>query len=207
MVTGAVVTFIDITERRKAEETIRHMATHDGLTNLPSLLLCRDRLAMAISQANRDGKKAAVLFIDLDGFKAVNDTHGHDAGDVVLKETARRLCASVRETDTVARIGGDEFLAVIVDLKDASNAELIAKKILASIAKPFIAGHASVHVGASVGIALFPRKKTDDVEELIKLADQAMYRVKKSGKNGFRFAGDDETPLNTPVDGREGHEP
>ena len=190
-ITGAVVTFVDITERRKTEETIRHMATHDGLTNLPSLLLCRDRLGMAISQANRDGKKAAVLFIDLDGFKNVNDTYGHDAGDTVLKETAKRLCSSVRGTDTVARIGGDEFLAVITELQNRDNAESIAKKMIASLAERFVIGNTSVHVSASIGIALFPREKADNVESLIKLADQAMYRVKKSGKNGIRFAGDE----------------
>jgi diguanylate cyclase (GGDEF)-like protein/PAS domain S-box-containing protein len=189
-ITGAVVAFIDITERKKAEETIRHMATHDGLTNLPSLLLCKDRLSMAIARANRDGTLAAVFFIDLDGFKSVNDTHGHDAGDSVLRETARRLRASVRESDTIARIGGDEFLAVIPELHSRKNAETLARKILDAVSTPYGINTATVSIGASVGIALFPRDSGDDVENLIKLADQAMYRVKKSGKNGFRFAED-----------------
>jgi diguanylate cyclase (GGDEF)-like protein/PAS domain S-box-containing protein len=186
-VSGAVVTFNDITERRLSEEKIRHMATHDGLTDLPTLQLLKDRLSMAVNSAHRYKTMAAVMFVDLDGFKTVNDTYGHDAGDDVLKEVAKRLCAGVRETDTVARAGGDEFVLVVTELQSPENAAKVAEKVVKIMAHPFIVKNRQISVGASIGIALFPRDG-DNIDRLIKLADEAMYKIKNSGKNGFVFA-------------------
>lgn len=191
VICGAVVTFIDITERKCAAERIQYMATHDALTDLPSLRLARDRLTMALSQARRYKKTAAVMFIDLDGFKAVNDSFGHDAGDEVLRQVAKRLTSVVRETDTVARIGGDEFLLVITELQNPGSAAKIADKVLALLAKPIDWKNAQPKIGASIGIALFPQDGTD-IDTLIKKADDAMYNVKTAGKNSYRFVGKNE---------------
>lgn len=187
-VTGAVVTFIDISERLKAEETIRHMATHDTLTDLPTLRLYRDRLTMAMRRARRNGFSVAVMFLDLDGFKSVNDTYGHDAGDAVLREVADRLGRVVRDTDTVARAGGDEFVLVVTELQSRENAAAVAAKAIEALGQPINVNDRLVLVGASVGIALFPADGSD-VDGLIKRADEAMYEVKRAGKNAFRFAG------------------
>jgi len=177
----------DITERKQAEERIRYMATHDALTGLPSLRLAKDRLSMALSLARRQKNLAAVMFIDLDGFKSVNDTLGHEAGDLVLKETAQRLLSCVRATDTVARIGGDEFLILATSLHCAENAAEIAGKAIHLAAQPFFCNGRQASIGASIGIALYPTHGEDD-DQLLKKADAAMYKVKVSGKNGFRFA-------------------
>ena len=183
---GAVVAFIDITERKHAEEQIKHLATHDLLTDLPSLRLAKDRMSVAINMARRYKKAAAVMFIDLDGFKAVNDTLGHDAGDYVLIQVAKRLLSCVRETDTVARVGGDEFLIIASEINTPDNAALIAEKVIQLVSKPvFFKGRQAV-VGTSIGIALFP-DHGEDMDQLIKLADEAMYKVKNAGKNGFCF--------------------
>lgn len=187
VVFGAVVTFVDITERRQAEETIRHLANHDELTDLPSMRLARERLALALAMARRHKTMVAVMFVDLDGFKAVNDTLGHAAGDVILKQVARRLVTCVRETDTVARAGGDEFLVVATDLHTPENAEVIAAKILRCVAQPVVFDGREMTVGASIGIALYPEHGLT-LEQLIKRADDAMYRIKKGGKAAFGFA-------------------
>ncbi len=177
----------DITERKRAEEKILHLATHDALTDLPSLRLAQDRIIMAISRARRQKKMAAVMFVDLDGFKAINDSHGHDAGDLVLKEVARRLLSCVRETDTVARIGGDEFLVVLTELNAQDNAKLVAQKAIHTLTQPITCPEGTVQVGASIGIAFYPDNGKDP-DSLIKQADEAMYEVKKSGKNAYNFA-------------------
>ncbi len=177
----------DVTERKRAEEQIQHLASHDRLTNLPSRSLAMDRLAMAISVARRQGAMGAVMFVDLDGFKEVNDTLGHDAGDQVLKQVAQRLLSCGRETDTVAREGGDEFLFIANGLQTSEDATKIARKIVQCMSQPFSLGDQQPVVSASVGIALFP-KDGSDAEDLIKLADRAMYEVKAAGKNAYRFA-------------------
>ena len=184
--TGVVVNFTDITERKKTEEQIKHLATHDLLTNLPSLGLARDRMSSAINMARRYKKTVALMFIDLDGFKAVNDTLGHDAGDYVLKEVAQLLLSCVRETDTVARVGGDEFLIIATEVNTPENASQIAKKVIHLVSRPISFKGQQAVIGASIGIALFP-EHGKDMDQLIKLADEAMYRVKNAGKNGFRF--------------------
>jgi diguanylate cyclase (GGDEF)-like protein/PAS domain S-box-containing protein len=174
----------DITDRKRSEETIRHMATHDGLTDLPTMRLFRDRLSMAMSLSRRNRTAAAVMFLDLDGFKEVNDSYGHDAGDALLREVAKRLRSSVRETDTVARGGGDEFLIVITDLQSPENAASMAEKVLQALSCSYIFKGILLPVGASIGISLFPRDG-EDIDQLIKLADEAMYKVKASGKIAY----------------------
>ncbi|MCP4149304.1 MAG: diguanylate cyclase [bacterium] len=178
----------DITERKNAEEKIKHLATHDALTDLPSLKLAKDRALMAVRLARRNKTSCGIMFIDLDGFKAVNDSCGHDAGDALLKEVAKRLLACVRESDTVARIGGDEFLVTLSELQVSNkDAELIAGKLVQSISQPFSYNGEQVSIGASIGIAIFPGNG-EDIDNLIKQADNAMYSIKNSGKNGYTFA-------------------
>jgi len=177
----------DITERKRAEEKIQHMATHDWLTDLPTLRLAEDRLASALGMSRRRKNLTAVMFIDLDGFKTVNDTLGHEAGDYVLKQVAQRLLACVRETDTVGRVGGDEFLIIATDLHVPGNAVHIAEKLIQTVSYPINLDSRMVTIGASIGIALYPAH-AKDIEELIRKADEAMYRVKNAGKNGYSFA-------------------
>lgn len=180
----------DITRQKQNEEQIKHLATHDTLTGLPTLRLAKDRLNMALETAKRKQLMAAVLFVDLDGFKSINDSLGHDAGDALLKETGERLLASVRKVDTVARIGGDEFLVVLSELHDEKAAETIATKVVEAVADPFYFNEQQMVVGASVGVALCTGGCVgQDPELFIKQADEAMYTVKKSGKNGYAFAG------------------
>ena len=176
----------EITQRKLAEEKIHHLATHDALTDLPGLRLAQDRLNMAMNGAKRSGLKSAVLFIDLDGFKQVNDCFGHDAGNNVLIEVAKRLKSAVRESDTVARIGGDEFLIVLSEVKAREDAGNIARKVVKQIALPFKIGDHDARLGASVGIALFPENGQHG-SELITQADNAMYSAKKAGKGAYRF--------------------
>jgi len=178
----------DITERKLAEEKIRHMATHDVLTDLPTLRLAKDRLSMALGTARRHKSLTAVMFIDLDDFKAVNDAHGHAAGNHVLREVAKRLLSSVRETDTVSRVGGDEFLLIATELHSLDDAARIAEKAIRLVSQPVILDNdRQATVGASIGIALYPNHG-DDIDQLIKQADETMYRIKNSGKNGFGFS-------------------
>jgi diguanylate cyclase (GGDEF)-like protein/PAS domain S-box-containing protein len=186
-IAGVCGMMTDITERKRNEAIMNHMATHDRLTDLPSLNLARDRILMAIAGARRFGRRSSLLFVDLDGFKSVNDTRGHDAGDRVLKEVSLRLLKCLRQTDTASRIGGDEFLLILTDLQSADDASAIAQKILESISAPFAVDDGEVFISASIGISLCP-DDGEDPEILIKAADSAMYRVKDSGKNGWAFA-------------------
>lgn len=181
----------DITKQKEAEEKIRHLATHDTLTDLPTLRLARDRISMAIATAHRKKLMAAVVFVDLDGFKLVNDTLGHDAGDALLKDTATRLLSCVRSVDTVARIGGDEFLIVLNELNSDKDAEIVATKVVEIIGSPYEYRGDTMTVGASVGVAMCAGD-SQDIDALIRAADEAMYSIKKSGKNGYAFAKDTE---------------
>jgi diguanylate cyclase (GGDEF)-like protein len=185
---GIIQTFSDITDLKRAEEQISHMANHDALTGLPSLRLGKDRLTSAVAHAHRHDSKVALMFVDLDGFKEVNDTIGHDAGDEVLVGVAKRLTDCVRETDTVARIGGDEFTVVITEVSDKDAIANVAKKIIDSVSEPFILsdGAAQTTIGASVGIAIYP-DHGKNAEALVRLADKAMYTVKRRGKNNYVF--------------------
>ena len=176
-----------VIERERHLRAVEDMAQHDALTGLASLRLGKDLAAAALARARRNRAKAALMFVDLDGFKTVNDTLGHDAGDAVLKEVARRLLARTRATDTVARVGGDEFLVLLTDVQETSAVALVARKLIDSINQPYHCDEDVVSVSASIGIAVFPDHDVA-VDELIRRADEAMYEVKREGKNGFLFA-------------------
>lgn len=176
----------DITDRKRADQLITHQAYHDLLTDLPNRALLRDRLGLALLQAKRNGGKLTVMFIDLDRFKLVNDTLGHSAGDQLLQQVTTRLRSCLRAGDTLARIGGDEFMVITPDLGDRKDAGQLAAKFHASLKAPIELESDVAHVSASIGIAIYP----DDgatIDELIKSADIAMYHVKSGGKNGYRF--------------------
>ncbi|CAN5244343.1 hypothetical protein BH11PSE11_BH11PSE11_17580 [soil metagenome] len=181
-----VYLFSNITEKKRAEELIWHQANYDLLTGLPNRRLFRDRLDHEIRKAHRTGLPLALFFIDLDLFKEINDTLGHDVGDTLLIEAARRVSVSVRETDTVARLGGDEFTVILAELQDAGKIEQIARQILKMLAEPFHLGGEVVFLSASIGITLYPSDTTEP-ESLIKNADQAMYVAKSEGRNRYSF--------------------
>ena len=168
-------------------DIIHHQAAHDPLTSLPNKTLMDDRLAMACERATRDNALAALLFIDLDGFKGVNDSKGHEAGDRVLVEVARRLEAGLRKVDTAARLGGDEFLVVLDGIGCRADADTVAAKLIELVGQPIDVGGEAVSIGVSIGIAVFP-EDTRKVSDLVRLADGAMYAVKRAGKNGYRHA-------------------
>ncbi|HSY69855.1 MAG TPA: EAL domain-containing protein [Edaphobacter sp.] len=181
-ITGFVGISYDLTERKRAEEYIYHVAHHDPLTGLPTRTLLRDRLEVSIERARRTQDNLAVMMVDLDNFKRVNDSLGHQAGDTVLCEISKRLKSCVRKSDTVGRMGGDEFVVLLPDLRSDKDAEEVCQKLLAAVAQPIRIGKHEIIVTASIGIGLFPL--CDDVDSLFKNADFAMYRVKNSGRNG-----------------------
>jgi diguanylate cyclase (GGDEF)-like protein/PAS domain S-box-containing protein len=176
----------DITDRKRVHERIEQLAHHDFLTKLPNRVLLKDRLERAIAMADRNKGRVAVLFLDLDGFKAVNDERGHDAGDAVLCEFARRVAGAIRHSDTVARVGGDEFTVILNEIGAHDDVSAVAGKILAAISRPFeVDGH-ECRIGASIGIALFPdHARAHDA--LLRAADASMYAAKQAGKNTYRF--------------------
>jgi diguanylate cyclase len=165
---------------------LRHAATHDALTDLPNRLLLADRLGQAIARASRHETRFAVLVVDLDRFKAINDSLGHIAGDELLQEVARRLCGLLRKEDTLARLGGDEFVLLIHEIDSPKDAEVVARKILSQVAQPIRLAGLDVHVSPSVGICLCPDDAVDS-ETLLQHADAAMYHAKKKGRNTFQF--------------------
>jgi diguanylate cyclase (GGDEF)-like protein/PAS domain S-box-containing protein len=178
---GSLLMVADVTESRRSERALRRRALYDPLTSLPNRYLVRDRLEMAAArQARADGEGLAVLFVDLDRFKPINDTHGHEAGDELLRQVAGRLSAAVRATDTVGRYGGDEFVIICEDI-DESAATSVAARVHAALRRPFQLLCGSVGIGASIGIALSPPYAAD---ELIRQADVAMYRAKRDGGSG-----------------------
>ena len=179
----------DITERKLTEEKIMHMAQHDYLTGLPNRALFLDRLEQAIALAQRGNYKNAVLFLDLDGFKQVNDKLGHDVGDLLLHGVAERLKRTVRISDTVARVGGDEFTIVLNNIGTDENVSIVAKKIIDDLSEPFYLKGQYCQVGCSIGIAIFP-EDAEDSAALLKQADKAMYLSKQTGKNTYKFYSD-----------------
>ena len=176
----------NITKRKLAEKKARHAAHYDALTGLPNRALFMDRLAQEVQRAKRAQLQVAVLLLDLDDFKGINDTMGHDQGDRLLVQAAQRIKACVRETDTVARLGGDEFTVILHSLQDTRQIALIAEKIIAAISLPFVLETGSGYVTATVGVALYPQDETQ-IEGLLKAADQAMYAAKAAGRNRFGF--------------------
>ncbi|MBU0753408.1 MAG: EAL domain-containing protein [Gammaproteobacteria bacterium] len=181
-----VALFSDVTDQKRAEETIWQQANYDDLTGLPNRRLFLDRLQQEINQGQRDGLAFALLFVDLDRFKEVNDTLGHAVGDQLLILAAERIGACVRATDTVARLGGDEFSVIMADLADIDRVGQVAQNLVESLAQAFDVGDEKIHVSASVGITLYPADAVT-IDDLLKHADQAMYAVKNAGRNGFRY--------------------
>ena len=187
---GTYGTARDISERKEAEQVINFQAYHDLLTHLPNRALLKDRLSLAITQAQRNKRRLAVMFLDLDRFKIVNDTLGHTMGDRLLKAVANRLQGCLRGGDTLSRFGGDEFTLLLPEVRTRDDVVVIASKILDKLAAPFVIDGHELFVGASIGIAMYP-EAGDSVEALIQSADIAMYHVKGRGKNGYQFFSDD----------------
>ncbi len=191
---ATVCIFRDITEQELAEEKIWHSAHHDLLTGLPNRRLFLDRLEQEVKHAHRSGLPLSLLFLDLDGFKNVNDTLGHEAGDHLLCGVAQRLMDCVREEDTVARLGGDEFTVILAGAKQRKDVELVAQTIIDALAKPFVILQQPVHISVSIGIASYPESGSAPVA-LLEAADQAMYKAKKSGSNRmYSYQASDRDP-------------
>lgn len=187
---GNIIRFVavkrDVTVRKLLEQRLDRMAHYDELTGLPNRTLFFDRLAHTLAQAKRNGNLFALLFIDLDGFKNINDTLGHEAGDSLLREVAKRLEQCVRESDTVARMGGDEFTIILSAIAQSEDAGQVAEKVIAALAVPIFPGTLRCEIGASIGISLYPADGIDR-ETLLTHADSAMYRVKEQGKNAYCY--------------------
>jgi len=181
-----VAIFNDVSDRKAAEEMVWRKANYDSLTGLPNRQLFLDRIQQALGKAERDGDAAALMFIDLDHFKDVNDTLGHEAGDVLLQEAADRIRHCVRHSDTVARLGGDEFTVLLTSVNDPAVVERVARNIAHQLSGPFLLGTESAYVSASIGITLYPQDG-QTVEMLFKQADQAMYAAKGAGRNGYSW--------------------
>ena len=184
---GFVTSYIDITERKKSEERIRVLALQDALTGLPNRLHLNDQVELAVQRCAANERRFALLFLDLDGFKMVNDRHGHDIGDVLLVHVAQVLKCAVRETDVVARLGGDEFVVLLHDVCDETMIAAIAAKVVQGIGEACTLQGIEIHIGASAGIAIFPDHGTTR-EALLKTADHAMYAAKSAGKGNYRFS-------------------
>jgi diguanylate cyclase (GGDEF)-like protein/PAS domain S-box-containing protein len=183
---NGVAFVLDLTERKSAEERIRYMADHDALTGLPNRALLQDRLKQAVAQAARNTAKVAVMFIDLDYFKHINDSLGHQVGDCLLRMVATRLQHCVREGDSVARLGGDEFVLTLPMVNDAADAARVAQKTLDALEAPFHVDEHELHVSGSIGISLYPTDG-NDVETLMRTADTAMYFAKEKGRGNYQF--------------------
>jgi diguanylate cyclase (GGDEF)-like protein/PAS domain S-box-containing protein len=181
-----ILMYMDITERKKAEDRLRFHSLHDALTGLPNRVQYRDRLERAMISASRGAGRFGVMFLDLDGFKHVNDAYGHDAGDELLKQVASRLRGGLRANDTIARLGGDEFAAILLGIEEVGQLEKVARKILAAMNPEFPVRGQSCKVTVSIGISIFP-DDAQDIDDLMKFADMAMYRVKDGGKNSYQF--------------------
>jgi diguanylate cyclase (GGDEF)-like protein/PAS domain S-box-containing protein len=183
-IAGYVGIAFDITERKKLTEYVNHLAHHDQLTGLPNRVLLEDRMRQAIQRAKRNHHKVALLMVDVDYFKRINDSLGHTAGDALLDLIAKKLCSAVRQTDTVARMGGDEFVIIMPEFRDEKDAERCAENIIQKVSTPAMIGNREVNVTVSVGLCIFP-DCAPDADALLKNADAALYEAKESGRNSF----------------------
>ena len=181
-----VGTHTDITARKLLETRLENLAHFDALANVPNRTLFNDRLKLALSYAKREKKMLAVMFIDLDLFKEINDLYGHETGDIVLKKVSRQLVSCVRESDTVARMGGDEFVILLPIIDEIEDVKLVASKIVDAVAQPIKVAKTHLHVTCSIGIAIYPQHGKDE-KLLVINADMAMYQAKNSGKNQAKF--------------------
>ena len=186
LIAGAVIVFHDVSGSRAMLLEMSHLAHHDSLTDLPNRLLLKDRLSQAIATAHRNDTKVAVMFLDLDGFKHVNDSLGHAVGDKLLKSVATRLVSGVRSSDTVSRQGGDEFVVLLAEIKHAADAGIAARKILTALAASYTFDLHDLRVTASIGVSTYP-EDGEDAETLMKNADMAMYQTKVNGPNNYQF--------------------
>jgi diguanylate cyclase (GGDEF)-like protein/PAS domain S-box-containing protein len=191
----------DITERRQFEQKLAEMATHDSLTGLPNRVLLSDRLMIGSALARRSGHRMAVLMLDLDRFKTVNDAMGHSVGDELLKAVGQRLSGIMRKSDTVSRIGGDEFILVLPQISQIENVTKFAERILNAFQEPFVFGRHRLQVTTSIGIAIYPEDGTN-IENLLKSADSAMYLAKEQGRGIYKYYQDDETRSGDKADRR-----
>jgi diguanylate cyclase (GGDEF)-like protein/PAS domain S-box-containing protein len=193
VVTHYVGTMIDITARKSIEERVHHLAHYDPLTDLPNRTLLTDRLHQALAQVRREKTKLALMFLDLDKFKPVNDLLGHDIGDLLLKAVAERLTTRIkRQTDTVSRIGGDEFVIVLSQIESNQDAALVANEVVSALTQPFLIEQHTILISCSIGIGIYPLHGSD-VVSLMRVADQAMYEAKRAGRGCFRFYTEDTT--------------
>ena len=187
---GAVVTHVDITERKQAEKALTQRATHDPLTGLPNRVLLADRLAHALSRAARSNTQVGLLFCDLDGFRDVNNTFGHLAGDRLLVTIAKRLRAVCRSSDTVARVSGDEFVIILEDVTGTTEMEDVAQRIIDALAEPVVMDEGTARTGTSAGLVISPgvsRAGVRTVENMIRDADAAMYAAKEAGRGRYAW--------------------
>lgn len=198
--TGQITHFVgissDITYLKQHQQELQHIAQHDALTGLPNRLLLADRMHQAIAQARRDKHLLGVCYVDLDGFKNINDSFGHEAGDQVLIEVGKRIAENIRGADTVARLGGDEFVVLLYGLDEIAEYTSLLDRLLGAIAHPIRIKQQEVRVGASIGVSIFPNN-ADDPDTLLRLADQAMYTAKQAGKNRYQLSGG--VQLNLPL--------
>lgn len=179
-------TMFDITERKRLEQEFTSMATHDGLTGLPNRILLYDRFKMAAAHAERENKKMAIMMVDLDRFKRINDKLGHDFGDRLLVAVAGRLTDALRKSDTVARMGGDEFVLQLPEIDDKEHAVTVAQKIIQDFSRPFMLQGQKINVTVSLGVVIYP-DDGKNIDSLIKIADKLMYRAKKDGRNNYKI--------------------
>jgi diguanylate cyclase (GGDEF)-like protein/PAS domain S-box-containing protein len=185
-VAGAVIVFHDSSLSKVVTEKMSHLAYHDFLTTLPNRVLLVERLTQAIHMAHRNKKRIALLYLDLDHFKEVNDLYGHAIGDTLLQEVAVDILACVRTTDTVSRVGGDEFVILLSQIEDIVDAAMVAKKLLNKLSQPRIIDGHQILVSLSIGISVYPENGID-ADNLIRNADEAMYSIKKNGRNAYQF--------------------
>ncbi len=178
--------FSDITEHKKQQEQLHHMANYDPLTNLPNRHLYMTLAQQMLGFAKRKGSKAVIAFLDLDGFKLINDNYGHEMGDRILKKVAERLEEQLRQSDTVARMGGDEFVILLSDVIEQMDVQPLLERILKSLKEPFTVNNISMTIGASIGVAFYP-DDNEDIDMLIRYADMAMYRSKEMGRNRITY--------------------